>query len=187
MVFFHRWMSELLSFCLFLGHWKARGIPGLDHWDCGEGSANSKDHWQTASHRSSSKGEGRGAVVKTSSKTTIQKSKPSPSLQRLQHPPPIKSPQFHKQEYLCPGAEIGLCLKHTSCIFVNQKLFFEGLPFVHYTERFDHDIALAKNTLKKAFRLPSQNLILFGLYLQHRTFALKEHSLPFAAKNIMRQ
>ena len=96
--------------------------------------------------------------------------------------PPIKSPQFHKQEYLCPGAEIGLCLKHTSCIFVNQKLFFEGLPFVHYKERFDHDIALAKNTLKKAFRLPSQNLILFGLYLQHRTFALKEHSLPFAAK-----
>ena len=58
--------------------------------------------------------------------------------------PPIKSPQFHKQEYLCPGAEIGLCLKHTSCIFVNQKLFFEGLPFVHYKERFDHDIALAK-------------------------------------------
>merc|ERR1719495_2958581 len=43
--------------------------------------------------------------------------------------PPIKSPQFHKQEYLCPGAEIGLCLKHTSCIFVNQKLFFlKGCP-----------------------------------------------------------
>ena len=60
--------------------------------------------------------------------------------------PPIKSPQFHKQEYLCPGAEIGLCLKPTSCIFCKSKtFFFEGLPFVHYKERFDHDIALAKN------------------------------------------
>ena len=67
----------------------------------------------------------------------------------------------------------------------SKTFFFEGLPFVHYTERFDHDIALAKNTLKKAFRLPSQNLILFGLYLQHRTFALKEHSLPFAAKKTL--
>jgi len=72
--------------------------------------------------------------------------------------------------------------------FCKSKTFFflKGYPsFI--TQRFDHDIALAKNLLKKAFRLPSQNLILFGLYLQHRTFALKEHSLPFAAKNIMRQ
>merc|ERR1719495_458054 len=92
-------------------------------------------------------------------KNIIQKP-PSKSPNHLHHynvyntlPPPL-SPLNSQTGIFMPWRRNRPLLKTHFMHFCKSNFFFEGLPFVHYTERFDHDIALAKNTLKKAFRLP---------------------------------